>query len=241
MSVDCSTKTPAVEWTRTNRLVGRWNRKLSPQNTVSESSTLQRTQTRERILEAAETVFADNGYHDALIDEIGKRTSMSKGGLYFHFPSKEDLFFAVMDRLANKLVRRAEKAAGKAESPLEAAEAALDAVLSALSVQKRLARLLITQGYSMGNAFEAKRAEMFDRFAGVIKKHLDEAARARQIDQIDTDLASRVWLGAVNEVVVHWLFSGGTTPKNAAPDLKKFLVQSVMPSERAELDEVKIS
>ena len=196
---------------------------------MSESSTLQRSQTRERILEAAETVFADNGYHDALVDEIGKRTSMSKGGLYFHFPSKEDLFFAVMDRLANKLVRRAEKAAAQAESPLEAAEAALEAVLSALSVQKRLARLLITQGYSMGNAFEAKRAEMFDRFAGVIKKQLDAAEHAGQINQIDTSLASRVWLGAVNEVVVHWLFSGGTTPKQAAPDLKLFLVQSLMP------------
>jgi TetR/AcrR family transcriptional regulator, fatty acid metabolism regulator protein len=196
---------------------------------VSESSTQQRTQTRERILEAAETVFADNGYHDALVDEIGKRTSMSKGGLYFHFPSKEDLFFAVMDRLANKLVRRAEKAAASADTPLEAAEAALDAVLSALSVQKRLARLLITQGYSMGNAFEAKRAEMFDRFAGVIKQRLDEAGKAGQIGKIDTDLASRVWLGAVNEVVVHWLFSAGPTPKQAAPELKKFLVQSVQP------------
>lgn len=152
---------------------------------------------------------------------------MSKGGLYFHFPSKEDLFFAVMDRLANKLVRRAEKAAAKADTPLEAAEAALEAVLSALSVQKRLARLLITQGYSMGNAFEAKRAEMFDRFAGVIKYRLDEAVESGQIGNINTDLASRVWLGAVNEVVVHWLFSGGASPKDAAHDLKIFLLSSV--------------
>ena len=172
-------------------------------------------------------MFADNGYHDALVDEIGKRTSMSKGGLYFHFPSKEDLFFAVMDRLANKLVNRAEKAASKADTPLEAAEAALEAVLSALSVQKRLARLLITQGYSMGNAFEAKRAEMFDRFAGVICTQLDEAKQAGQIEDLDTGLASRVWLGAVNEVVVHWLFSGGPTPKEAAPELKKLLLQAV--------------
>ena len=59
---------------------------------LSESSVKQRAQTRERILEAAELVFADNGYHEALVDDIGKRTSMSKGGLYFHFPSKEDLF-----------------------------------------------------------------------------------------------------------------------------------------------------
>lgn len=152
---------------------------------------------------------------------------MSKGGLYFHFPSKEDLFFAVMDRLANKLVGRAERAAAKAGSPLEAAEAALGGVLSALSVQKRLARLLITQGYSMGNAFESKRAEMFDRFACVISTQLDEAKEAGQIGELNTDLAARVWLGAVNEIVVHWLFSGGPTPKDAADDLKKLLIASV--------------
>ena len=131
----------AIDWSCTNRLVGRLLSKKRHKTALSESSTKQRAQTRERILEAAEAVFADNGYHDALVDEIGKRTSMSKGGLYFHFPSKEDLFFAVMDRLANKLVNRAEKAASKADSPLEAAEAALEAVLNALSVQKRLAKL----------------------------------------------------------------------------------------------------
>jgi len=197
------------------------------QITLSASSTKQSAETRERILKAAEAVFADNGYHDALVDEIGRRTSMSKGGLYFHFPSKEDLFFAVMDRLANKLVGRAEKAASGADSPLDAAEAALGAVLSALSVQKRLARLLITQGYSMGNAFEAKRAEMFDRFAGVIAKELELAKETGQIGDLNTGLASRVWLGAVNEVVVHWLFSDGPSPKDSAPDLKIFLLNSV--------------
>lgn len=194
---------------------------------MSESSAKQRVQTRERILEAAETVFADNGYHDALVDEIGRRTSMSKGGLYFHFPSKEDLFFAVMDRLANKLVRRAEKAAIRADSPVAAAEAALGAVVSALSKQRRLARLLVTQGYSMGNAFESKRAEIFDRFAGVIRMQLDDAVDAGQIDELDTDLASRVWLGAVNEIVVHWLFSGGPSPSEKAPELTRMLVASI--------------
>jgi len=194
---------------------------------LSESSTQQRIQTRERILEAAEAVFADNGYHDALVDEIGKRTSMSKGGLYFHFPSKERLFFAVMDRLADKLVQRAVNAAAKADSPIQAAVAALEAVLSTLSVQKRLARLLITQGYSMGNAFESKRTEMFDRFSGVISKHLDQAKESGQIGEINTDMASRIWLGAVNEIVVHWLFSNGPTPKEAGPDLKKMLLASV--------------
>ena len=191
------------------------------------SYTKHTTQTRERILEAAESVFADNGYHEALVDEIGQRTSISKGGLYFHFPSKEDLFFAVMDRLADKLVTRAEKAALEAESPLRAAEAAIDEVLSTLSGQKRLARLLIIQGYTMGNAFESKRAEVFDRFACVIGKHLRAAKEAGQIREENTDLASLVWLGAMNEVVVHWLFADGSSPKDVMSDLKSLLLASV--------------
>jgi len=193
------------------------------------SYTKHTTQTRERILEAAESVFADNGYHEALVDEIGQRTSISKGGLYFHFPSKEDLFFAVMYRLADKLVTRAEKAALEAESPLRAAEAAIAIyeVLSTLSGQKRLARLLIIQGYTMGNAFESKRSEVFDRFARVIGKHLQAANEAGQIREENTDLASLVWLGAMNEVVVHWLFADGSSPKDVMSDLKSLLLASV--------------
>ena len=172
-------------------------------------------------------MFAENGYHEALVDEIGKRTSISKGGLYFHFPSKERLFFAVMDRLADKLVKHAEKATMRADSPIAAAGAALDAVVVALSKRKRLARLLVTQGYSMGNGFESKRSEIFNRFSIVIKRRLDEAKSVGEIGDVDTDLASRIWIGAVNELVVHWLFSHGSSPSDASVELKSQLIASV--------------
>ena len=134
-----------------------------------------------------------------------------------------------MYRLADKLVTRAEKAALEAESPLRAAEAAIAIyeVLSTLSGQKRLARLLIIQCYTMGNAFESKRAEVFDRFARVIGKHLRAAKEAGQIREENTHLASLVWLGAMNEVVVHWLFADGSSPKDVMSDLKSLLLASV--------------
>ena len=134
-----------------------------------------------------------------------------------------------MYRLADKLVTRAEKAALEAESPLRAAEAAIAIyeVLSTLSGQKRLDRLLIIQCYTMGNAFESKRAEVFDRFARVIGVHLQVAKEAGQIREENTHLASLVWLGAMNEVVVHWLFADGSSPKDVMSDLKSLLLASV--------------
>ncbi len=185
------------------------------------------TDTRERILEAAEAVFADNGYHDAIVDEIGRRTSLSKGGLYFHFPSKEGLFFAVLDRLADRLVKKAERAAGKEALALDRAEKALRAVLTTLSRKRQLARLLMVQGYSMGNQFERKRAEIFDRFASVIEAELKDAVTNGETVSLDPVLTARIWLGAVNELVIHWLYEGGASPAQRSDEIVSVLLDGV--------------
>jgi TetR/AcrR family transcriptional regulator, fatty acid metabolism regulator protein len=57
--------------------------------------------TRQRIVEAALDVFAKKGYHEATMDEIASVSQVSKGGLYFHFPRKQDLFLALADTAAN--------------------------------------------------------------------------------------------------------------------------------------------
>jgi AcrR family transcriptional regulator len=194
--------------------------------------------TRERILEAAESVFADKGYHDAAVDEIGRATSMSKGGLYFHFPSKEELFFAVLDRLADRLVAKAQAAASGAPSPLAGAEAALESVLAALSRRRHMARLLMVQGYSMGNAFERKRAEIFSRFAAVIRENLDAAVIADELPPTDTAIAARVWLGALNEAVVHWLHNGGPSPVQQYETLRRLLLYGTAPTRPGRVEAV---
>jgi len=50
---------------------------------------------KNRILEAANKVFAEKGYHEATMDDIAKRLGVSKGAIYLYFPSKEDLFEAM--------------------------------------------------------------------------------------------------------------------------------------------------
>jgi AcrR family transcriptional regulator len=50
---------------------------------------------KNRILESANKVFAEKGYHEATMDDIAKRLGVSKGAIYLYFPSKEDLFEAM--------------------------------------------------------------------------------------------------------------------------------------------------
>jgi AcrR family transcriptional regulator len=71
-----------------------------------------RTQeTQARLLDAAEGVFVRDGYEGAQLDEIAATAGRSKGAVYTHFKSKEDLFLVLyehqirshIDRLVNGL------------------------------------------------------------------------------------------------------------------------------------------
>ena len=76
----------------------------------------------------------------------------------------------------------------------------------------------------MGSAFEQKRVETFGRFAAVIQDGLDRAVEAGEIAPANTEVVARAWLGAVNEIVVNWVYRGTPTPVEALPVLRTVLV-----------------
>ena len=184
--------------------------------------------TRERLMEAAEEVFADKGYYEAAVDEIARRSNSSKGSVYFHFPSKESLFLAVVDHLGNRLMQRVEKAIAEVKDPRERVEVALTTTLQTLTKHKTLASLLLSKGFGMGSSFVKKRQEVFARFANQVKALLDEALPQETAGSLNTEVVAYAYLGAISEVVVKWLETGTPHPvKEALPTLRRLLLGSV--------------
>jgi len=54
--------------------------------------------TRSLLLDAAEEVFAEKGFTPATVDDIAHTAGYTKGAIYKHFATKEELFLAVSDR-----------------------------------------------------------------------------------------------------------------------------------------------
>ena len=54
--------------------------------------------TRGRLLDAATEVFSQRGFHAASVEEVAETAGFSKGAVYSNFDSKEELFFALLDR-----------------------------------------------------------------------------------------------------------------------------------------------
>jgi AcrR family transcriptional regulator len=63
-------------------------------------------ETQERLLEAAEEVFVRDGYDGAQLMAIASAAGRSKGALYGHFKSKEDLFLALFEYRSQQYVDR---------------------------------------------------------------------------------------------------------------------------------------
>jgi TetR/AcrR family transcriptional repressor of uid operon len=64
----------------------------------------QRSQeTQERILRAAQLVFARGGYDATSVAEICRQAGVSKGALYHHFPTKQSVFLALLEEWLTEL------------------------------------------------------------------------------------------------------------------------------------------
>jgi len=79
-------------------------------NSKGDKARLPRDERRAILLTAALEVFTAAGYHSAAMDEIADRANVSKPVLYQHFPSKLDLYLAVLDLHIDSLVYEIQKA-----------------------------------------------------------------------------------------------------------------------------------
>jgi TetR/AcrR family transcriptional regulator, fatty acid metabolism regulator protein len=218
------------QWYISNRLVGRFLETAMVRAAPGKSETR-----RQQVLEAAMEIFARDGYGNAAVDDIARASATSKGGVYFHFPSKQALFLALMDEAGGLLLGRVERAMIEEPDPVAKGDAALRAALSTFGKNRPLARLLLVESVGAGKEFNARIAELHEAFARLITSCLDEAVAAGALPPHDTTLAGVAWFGAVNQVVTRWVLTGEPRKlESVYPDLRALLVHGVAGAGREE-------
>ncbi len=190
-------------------------------------------ETRTRILEAAVKVFATKGYHDAKVDDIVSESHTSKGAFYFYFPSKQDIFLALSDTFADLLESRLTQAMEKESHGLGQMDAALRTSLGLFSQYRGLAKIALVQAVGLGAVFEERRRALNDRLTRIIQTRLERAVDDGSIPPQRADISARAWVGALNEIVVHWIYTGEPPLEESLPYLRQVLARSIgVPEEK---------
>lgn len=85
-----------------------------------------REKTRELILDATYSLFAEKGFKQVTMKDVCEVTGMSRGGLYSHFSGTDELFEAVLERMTEKSSIDFQEEIKKGTSAVEILEKALD-------------------------------------------------------------------------------------------------------------------
>lgn len=81
-----------------------------------------REQTREQILDVAEDLLRSRSFHAFSYADIAARIGIRKASIHYHFPSKEELGLALIDRFGARMNRQAEAIKATDPSPIEKLE-----------------------------------------------------------------------------------------------------------------------
>ena len=182
---------------------------------------LPRDERRAQLLVAALEVFTVAGYHSAAMDEIADRAKVSKPVLYQHFPSKLELYLAVLDLHIDSLVFAIQKAIAANRENAARVAATVEAYFGFIDSEGEAFRLLFESDMSV----EPQVRERLNRMT------YDCAAAVSAVISIDTGLGKEESMmlavgiiGTVQTSARHWLDRDGKIDRRRATELVMNLI-----------------
>ncbi len=179
-------------------------------------SRLPRDERRAQLLSAALESFTASGYHAASMDEIAERANVSKPVLYQHFPSKLDLYLAVLDLHIDSLAFSIQKAIASTRENKNRVKATIDAYFGFIEGEGEAFRLLFESDMSV----EPQVRERLERMT------YDCAVAVSAVISVDTGLpkdeAMILAIGLIGCAQIsarHWLEKGGKIDRSQASAL----------------------
>jgi len=83
--------------------------------------------TRDKLLDAARSLFAEKGFNLTSIDDITRRADVGKGTFYYHFSSWDEIIEALVIRMLNELLEAIEDNCRNISDPKDALDALIGA------------------------------------------------------------------------------------------------------------------
>jgi AcrR family transcriptional regulator len=159
--------------------------------------------TRQRLLTAARTLFAERGYAGVGTEEIVQAAGVTRGALYHQFRDKADLFAAVAETAQAEVAHRITSGA-QADGPVDPMTALYAGVRRFLEAcaDPAVERILLLDGPAV-LGWQAWR-DLSDRYGlGLLQHGLQEAIDARAITTQPVGPLAHVLIGALDESALY--------------------------------------
>ncbi len=174
----------------------------------------QRLSTEERqkeIVRVAIHLAAEKGIDSVTTQDMADAMKVTQGAIFKHFPTKDDIWLAVIHWIRGRLMTVLEKAASDATGPIDAIERMFYAHVTFIGKHPSIPRLLFTE------MLHKKNSKLRDLIQGIISGYeeriagLLEEAKAQSLvsDDLDSKNASVLYIGMIQGLFMQVSIFGG--------------------------------
>jgi TetR/AcrR family fatty acid metabolism transcriptional regulator len=177
---------------------------------------------RERILVAAERIFARHGFFAARVSEIAREAGVADGTIYLYFKSKDDLLISLFENRMKQVNEELRRAIAD-KPPAEQLRAFIHTYLQLVSDEPAAAEVLtieLRQSSKFMKEYDNPQFADFLRMLGGIIA--DGQARGELDAAIPSHIAARMIFGILDELALAWVLAkqplrGAAPAANAGP------------------------
>jgi AcrR family transcriptional regulator len=191
--------------------------------TTREALTPHPTSSRERILRAAQTEFAERGFAGAPLQAIAARAGVRHPTLLYHFESKELLYRAVIESVVGDWAAETERAISTGLLGFDQVAALVDAAFRFFERNRDFVRIVRREAIEGGGRMEEQMAEFVRPFLDDAVRFLRKEMRAGRLRRHDPVELMQICYGTVFTYFSDARFRGNLVGEDplAAPALRR--------------------
>jgi len=179
------------------------------------------------ILEAAERVFARQGYGETSLRQLIAEAGISTTAFYARFDSKEQVLDALVVDLFARLNAAAVAALGGARGIEDGFDRGIDALIATLGARKDLVRLTLTEAASSPRSLATLRASLA-YLAQMLAARLARLVERGDVQVDDVEALAWALVGALKIQVLRWAVYGDLDDRGLARALRS-TARTVLP------------
>ncbi|GCE11180.1 TetR/AcrR family transcriptional regulator [Tengunoibacter tsumagoiensis] len=194
----------------------------------------QRLEREGLILQTAEEVLLEKGYHEMSMDEIAARVGIAKGTLYLHFAKKEDLVLALLEReLATilRLLEQAQRTDSANHSATQRLESVLETIHRGLLIKRGRLLYLIFNTVDLRPVMREKQGALMHNLEQLLQSLLEEGKATGEFDpSLPTALMQSMFFGTLFAVKNYrrLIEQGESEPEQLIDCVKRMYFRSIL-------------
>ena len=161
--------------------------------------------TKDSILDSAVKIFAQKGFELASVDDIAKQAGLAKGTLYYHFESKDELLFALIERGIDKFTGILRSNLDAGTTPRHKLEIAIETQLAFFYEYEDFCRILLTEVWRFEIKWKKHIEQIQEKYLILIKNIIEEGMLSGDFNnELDVESATTAVFSLISFASLDW-------------------------------------